>query len=169
MPVMSSKKQIGPCQLEFPSNDEKDFLSDATERSAFLQSFMRCYFVPLQIIPSWTGFNVLVHSGTVVMKWNVSYLDCIDAAAIEMSTIYQVKYFDSDQWYTVLAGCTNLNINSLVMINNQSISFFILHRISFFLFEELFLLLFTFLLEGIQKVGSLRRGGKFNYNGSMKY
>ena len=25
MPVMSSKKLISPCQLEFPSNDEKDF------------------------------------------------------------------------------------------------------------------------------------------------
>ena len=52
---------------------------------------------PLQIIPSWTGFNVLVHSGTLVMKSNVSYLDCIDDLATEMSTIYQVKYFDSDQ------------------------------------------------------------------------
>ena len=31
MPVMSSKKWIGPRQLEFPSNDEKDFLFDATE------------------------------------------------------------------------------------------------------------------------------------------
>ena len=52
---------------------------------------------PLQIIPSWTGLNVLVHSGTLVMKSNVSYLDCIDDLATEMSTIYQVKYFDSDQ------------------------------------------------------------------------
>ena len=52
---------------------------------------------PLQIIPSWTGFNVLVHSGTLVMKSNVSYLDCIDDLATEMSTIYQVKHFDSDQ------------------------------------------------------------------------
>ena len=52
---------------------------------------------PLQIIPSWSGFNVLVHSGTLVMKSNVSYLDCIDDLATEMSTIYQVKYFDSDQ------------------------------------------------------------------------
>ena len=53
---------------------------------------------------------------------------------------------------------TSLNLNSLVMINNQSISFFILDRISFFLFEELLLLLFAFLLGGIQKVCSLRRG-----------
>ena len=47
------------------------------------------------------------------------------------------------------------------MINNQSISFFILDRISLslFLFEELFLLLFTFLLVGIQKGRSLRMGG----------
>ena len=53
---------------------------------------------------------------------------------------------------------TSLNLNSLVMINNQSISFFILDRIPFFLFEELLLLLFAFLLGGIQKVCSLRRG-----------
>ena len=145
MPVISSKKRISPCLLEFPSNDEKDFLFDATERSTFLWSFMRCHFASSQIIPSWTGFNVLVHSGTLVMKSNVSYLDCINAPTIGMSTIYQVKYFDSDQWYTVLAGCTSLNLNSFVMINNQSISFFILNRISLFLFEELFLLLFTFL------------------------
>ena len=52
-----------------------------------------------------------------------------------------------------------MNLNSLVMINNQSISFFVLDRISLFLFEELFLLLFTFLLGGIQKVHSLSRGG----------
>jgi len=96
MPAMSSKKRIGPCQLEFPSNDEKDFLFDATERSTFLWSLMRCHFAPSQTIPSWTGFNVLVHSGTLVMKSNISYLDCIDAPATEMSTIYQVKYFDSD-------------------------------------------------------------------------
>ena len=31
------------------------------------------------------------------MKSNVSYLDCIDAPATEMGTIYQVKYFDGDQ------------------------------------------------------------------------
>ena len=109
---------------------------------------MRRHFAQLQIIPNWTGFNVVVCSGTLVMKSNVSYLDCIDAPATEMSTIYQVKYFDSDQWYTVLVGCTN----------NQSISFFLLERISFFLFEELLLLLFTFSLGGIQKVRSLRRG-----------
>ena len=92
IPVMSSKKQIGPCQLEFPSNDEKDFLFDATECSTFLWSFIRCNFVPLQIILNWIGFNVLAHSGTLVMKSNVSYLDCIDAPATEISTIYQVKY-----------------------------------------------------------------------------
>ena len=45
MPAMSSKKQICPCQLEFPSNDEKDFLSDATEHSTFLWSFMRCHLL----------------------------------------------------------------------------------------------------------------------------
>ena len=32
-----------------------------------------------------------------MVKSNDSYLDCIDASASEMSTIYQVKYFDSDQ------------------------------------------------------------------------
>ena len=52
MPVMSSKKRIDPCQLEFPSNDEKDFLFDVNERSTFLWSFMRCHLAPLQIIPS---------------------------------------------------------------------------------------------------------------------
>ena len=160
MPVMSSKKQIGPCQLEFPSNDEKDFLFYVTEHSTLLWSLMRCHFAPLQIILSWTRFNVLVHSGILVIKSNVSCLDCIDASATEMSTIYQVKYFDSDQWYTVLAGCTSLNLNSLVMINNQSISFFILNRISVFLLEELFLFLFTFLLGGIPKVRLMRRGGE---------
>ena len=97
MPVMSSKKQMRLCQLEFPSNDEKDFLFGAAERSTFLWSFMRCHFAQLQIIPNWTGFNVLVHSGTLVMKSNVNYLDCIDAPATEISTIYLVKYFDSDQ------------------------------------------------------------------------
>ena len=75
----------------------KTFFFDAAECSTFLWSFMRFHFAPLQIPPRWTGINVLVHSGTLMVKSNVSYLDCIDASAAEMSTIYQVKYFDSDQ------------------------------------------------------------------------
>ena len=66
---------------------------DTTERSIFLWSFMRYHFAPLQIFQSWTGFNALVHSGTLAMKSNVSYLDCIDAPATEVITVYQVKYF----------------------------------------------------------------------------
>ena len=90
MPLMSSKKRIGPCQKEFQSNDDKDVLFDATERSTFLWSFMKCHFAPLQITPSWTGFSVLVHSGTLVMKSN--------SAILIVSMLQLQKWVQSIRW-----------------------------------------------------------------------
>ena len=57
----------------------------------FLWVFLRCHSIPKQIIPSWAGF-IIVHDGMVVLKSSVSYIDCINAPATEMTTIYQVWY-----------------------------------------------------------------------------
>ena len=54
----------------------------------FLRVFLRWHSIPKQIIPSWTGFNIILQDGMVVLKSSVSYLDCINAPATEMTTIY---------------------------------------------------------------------------------
>ena len=54
----------------------------------FLRVFLRWHSIPKQIIPSWTGFKIILQDGMVVLKSSVSYLDCINAPATEMTTIY---------------------------------------------------------------------------------
>lgn len=43
-----------------------------------------------QTIPSWTEFNILVRNEHMVAKDNIGYLPTINAAATDMSTVYQV-------------------------------------------------------------------------------
>ena len=40
--------------------------------------------------PSWTGFQILISNDVPFLTTTVGYLDCIDASATEISTIYQV-------------------------------------------------------------------------------
>ena len=41
-------------------------------------------------IPSWTGFNITIRQNIPVLASSVGYLDCIDAPATDISTIYTV-------------------------------------------------------------------------------
>ena len=50
---------------------------------------MRHHFSENQVIPSWTGFNITMHSNLAVLKSSVNYLDCIDSPATDISTIYR--------------------------------------------------------------------------------
>ena len=65
-------------------------------------------------IPSWTGFNINLHKNKFITRSNVGYLDCLDAPAIVMCTIYymierslQIK----DQ----------LNVKSIICVYDQAI------------------------------------------------
>ena len=56
----------------------------------FLSVFLTWDSVPEQVIPGWTGFNIIVQDGIVVLKSSVSYLDFVRVPATELNTIYQV-------------------------------------------------------------------------------
>ena len=88
--VLVGGKRVGPEQLKFHENPEKDFLFADRERENFVWIFMR-HSSP-RVIPSWTGFNITIQDQVPVMKSSVHYLDCIDSPATEKTTIYQVTH-----------------------------------------------------------------------------
>ena len=88
-----SSKRIGPEEMKFPENDERDFIFGDRERDNFIWTLLRFQSSPSQSIPSWTGFNIEIQEGLLVLKSSIHYLDCIDAPATEISTIYQVSQF----------------------------------------------------------------------------
>ena len=85
----SSSKRIGPSQKDFQENLEQDMLFAEVEENTFLWSLLRQSFSYVQRFPSWTGFTITINSDTPVLKSTVSYLDCIDAPATEIITVYQ--------------------------------------------------------------------------------
>jgi len=82
-------KRIGPEELKFPENPEKEFLFAGREKVNFIWALMRTT-LPKKI-PSWTGINITIEDQVPVMKSSVLYLDCIDNPATEKTTIYQVS------------------------------------------------------------------------------
>ena len=86
-----SGKRIGPKEMQFPENDEKSFMLSDRERDNFLWTLLRYHSLPMQVVPSWTGFNIDIQEGVPILKASIYYLDCIDAPATEISTIY-LKY-----------------------------------------------------------------------------
>ena len=91
----SSSKRIGPSEKDFQENLEQDMLFLEVEENIFLWSLLRQSCSYVQRFPSWTGFNMTINSYTPVLKSKVSYLDCIDAPATEIITIYQVGQISS--------------------------------------------------------------------------
>lgn len=88
--VYLSGKRVGPKPLKYPLNEDRDLLFADCEKDYFIWNLLRWKCSLHQVIPSWTGFNIVVHEGVPVLKSSVHYLDCIDAPATEISTIYQV-------------------------------------------------------------------------------
>ena len=65
-------------------------------------------------IPRWTGFNINLHKNKFIIRSNVGYLDCLDAPATAICTIYymmecslQIKY--------------QLNVKPVVCVYDQAI------------------------------------------------
>ena len=86
-----SSKRIGPApkkvdldqfqnSVEFPERNMNDFL----------WVFLSWHSVPKQIIPSWTGFSIIIHDKMVLLKSSIRYLHCIYVPTTEIATIYQV-------------------------------------------------------------------------------
>ena len=86
------KKRVGPSNISFPENEASEFILDDSNKRHFLWALMR-YKTPEFIIPSWTGYQICISKDVPILKTTVGYLDCINAPATEMSTIYQVLFF----------------------------------------------------------------------------
>ena len=65
-------------------------------------------------IPSWTGFNINLHKNKFIICSNVCYLDCLDAPATAMCTIYYMMERS-------LQIKDQLNLKSIVCIYDQAI------------------------------------------------
>ena len=65
-------------------------------------------------IPSWTGFNINLHKNKFIIHSNVGYLDCLDAPATAMCTIYYMMERS-------LQIKDQLNLKSIVCIYDQAI------------------------------------------------
>ena len=86
-----SSKRIGPAPKEVDFDQLRNpVLLAERNMNDFLWVFLRWHSIPNQIIPSRPGFHIILHDGMAVLKSSVNYLDCMDAPATEMSTIYQV-------------------------------------------------------------------------------
>ena len=94
--VYQYRKRIGPESMEFPTNDAHELVLDECNEHNFFWALMRFKDVEKRI-PSWTGFQILMQNQTPVLTTCVGYLDCINAPAAEISTIYQVNI--TAQWY----------------------------------------------------------------------
>ena len=88
------KKREGPPSTSFPENEVSQFILDDSNKRHFLWSLMR-HKATEGRIPSWTGFQILISKTVPVLTTSIGYLDCIDASATEMSTIYQVFFINS--------------------------------------------------------------------------
>jgi hypothetical protein len=45
---------------------------------------------PFLLVSGWTGFNIIVRNGIVVVESVISYLDTIDSPATDLKTAYEV-------------------------------------------------------------------------------
>ena len=83
-------KQIGPWPKEYPENEATEFMMGDVNKRHFLWCLMRYSSIDSSI-PIWTGFPTIMYDKIPGYKSNIGYLDCIDAPATEILTIYQVN------------------------------------------------------------------------------
>ena len=67
-----------------------------------------------QVIPSWTGFNMVIRENIPILQSSVGYMDCIDSPATDISTIYTIM----DRCLTIIG---KLKLNSIVCVFDQAI------------------------------------------------
>ena len=82
-------KRVGPDQITFPENKNADRLKTNQRRKYLGWVALRKVNID-NLIPSWTGFNILVSKNVVVLKSSIGYMDSIDSPATDMTTIFQV-------------------------------------------------------------------------------
>ena len=65
-------------------------------------------------IASWTGFNINLQKNKFIIRRNVGYLDCLDAPATAMCTVYYMMERS-------LQAKDQLNVKSIVCVYDQAI------------------------------------------------
>ena len=75
-------------------------------------------------IPSWTGFFIDLNKNLTVKRSNIGYLDCLDAPATEMSTIYfmmerSLRIKDQLQPNSVVCVCDQAIYTKVHQINSK--------------------------------------------------
>ena len=80
---------MGPKNLIFPENRDSELLKAKQRRIYLGWVILRKYSVE-RLIPSWTGFQILVSHNVLTLKTSVGYMDFIDSPATDITTIFQV-------------------------------------------------------------------------------
>ena len=84
---MYSKRQGPQLPFKLIMNEAKDLLFSGQFDSNLAWLLSRRSVSAIHI-PSWTGYHIKLRSRVPVKKNFVGYLDCLDAPATEMSTVY---------------------------------------------------------------------------------
>ena len=84
-------KRIGPTSMEYNVNEERAIIFDRQNVLYFVwilaRDLARHSNIPQQI-PNWTGFYIKLRENKNVTQSSIGYLDCLDAPATDVSTIY---------------------------------------------------------------------------------
>ena len=95
IPEYYGGKRVGPGQMNHVADlgvnstyKEKSHLQ-ITEYLVWIE-LRKLKTHPLLLVPGWTGFNIKVREGMVVMESEISYLDTLDSPATDLRTVYEV-------------------------------------------------------------------------------
>ena len=88
LPVYITEKRYGPSPLQSTGNEERFFVYRSRKNQSSVD------FTPvstiLQTVPSWAGFRISIASKQTINKTSIGYLDCINAPATDISTVYNI-------------------------------------------------------------------------------
>ena len=84
-----ARKRIGPEQLHCLDNEEKYVMFQNQERMHWSWILSRKENINY-VVPSWTGFNILIRNEMPILSSNIQYLTSIDSSASEMCTVITV-------------------------------------------------------------------------------
>ena len=79
--------KVGPQKISSYDKNFDDLLIADQSSLYTMWIMLRKVNLPIQT-PSWTGFNIKLRKSSQISQFNIGYLDCLDAPATEMSTIY---------------------------------------------------------------------------------
>ena len=108
-------KKIGPKATSAVEEDEFADILRADQCHLYnTWVALRIHQPIMQHIPSWTGFFIKIRQDIPIRPRRVGYLDCLNAPATEISTIYH-------KLERALKIETQLKVNSIVCVYDQAI------------------------------------------------